>query len=248
MAEYLILLGVGTLAGVINVVAGGGSMLTVPALIFLGLPPTVANGTNRIAIVTQNVGAVWGFHRQGLIERGWLKLAAPPAVAGALLGTWIATVVDDASFQRALAIVMILIAGYTVWDPLKGKDLTGKANFEDHALGKVGVGAAFFLLGVYGGFIQIGVGFFVLALAMSAGLDLVRGNALKAMLVLVYTVPALALFGAAGKVHWQMGTVLALGNFTGALLGVRLAHVLRELLQRALDKRNFVLFILENLI
>jgi len=223
LSEYLILLGVGTLAGVINVVAGGGSMLTLPALIFLGLPPTVANGTNRIAIVTQNVGAVWGFERQGLIQRGWLRPAAPPAIVGALLGTWIATAVDDASFQRALAVVMILIAAYTVWDPLKGKELTDEADFEGHALGKIGVRAAFFLLGVYGGFIQIGVGFFVLALAMSAGLDLVRGNALKAVLVLVYTIPALALFGMADKVHWQMGTVLALGNLTGALLGVRLA-------------------------
>ena len=198
-------------------------MLTVPALILLGLPPTVANGTNRIALLVQNIGAVGSFHRRGMIQRQWLSLSGPPAIAGAILGTWVATVIDDASFQTALAVVMIAIAVYTLWDPMKGRQITGELDFTHHRLGKNGVRVAFFFVGVYGGFIQIGVGFLVLALAMSAGLDLVRGNALKVLLVLAYTIPALALFTLAGKVDWPTGLVLAVGNLTGALIGVRLA-------------------------
>ena len=211
------------MAGVINLLAGGGSMLTVPALILLGLPPTVANGTNRVAILVQNVGAVWSFRERGLIDRGWLTVAGPPAVAGALLGTWIATIIDDASFQKILAVVMIAIAVYTLWDPVKGKIGEGALDGDRHPLGKNGLRIAFFLVGVYGGFIQIGVGFIVLALALSAGMDLVRGSALKVLLVLAYTIPSLALFALSGKVDWAKGLALAAGNLTGALIGVRLA-------------------------
>ncbi len=198
-------------------------MLTVPVLILLGLPPTVANGTNRVAILVQNVGAVWSFRRRRMIEAGWLGIVGPPAVLGALLGTWIATIIDDASFQRVLAVVMILIAVYTLWDPVRGKSGTGSLDPATHPLGKTGLRAAFFLVGVYGGFIQIGVGFIVLALALSAGLDLVRGSALKVLLVLVYTIPALALFSLSGKVDWPTGIALAVGTLAGALIGVRLA-------------------------
>ena len=198
-------------------------MLTVPALIFLGLPPTVANGTNRVALLIQNIGAVGSFHRRGLVRREWLPLAGPPLVLGALLGTWGATVIDDASFQRALAVAMILVAAYTVWDPLKGRQITTEADLTEHVMGKAGLRIAFFLIGVYGGFIQIGVGFIILALSTSAGLDLVRGSSLKCLLVLTYSIPAIVLFSSAGKIHWPMGFVMAGGNFLGAVIGVRLA-------------------------
>ncbi|MGI9627365.1 MAG: sulfite exporter TauE/SafE family protein [Longimicrobiales bacterium] len=213
----------GTVAGVINMVAGGGSMLTVPALIFMGLPPTVANGTNRVALLAQNVGGVWGFQRSGLIRTEWLRFAGPPAIFGAILGTWMATIIPDASFQRILGVVMVLIAAYTLWDPVKGGEVVENVDFANHPLGKWGFRIAFFLVGVYGGFIQIGVGFIVLALATSAGLDLVRGSAMKVLLVLAYTIPALVMFTIAGKVNWPLGLALAAGTITGATLGVKLA-------------------------
>src|SRR5210317_1339974 len=108
----LLLFVVGLIAGTLNVIAGGGSLLTLPLMIFLGLPPTVANGTNRVAILIQNIGATSSFHRRGLITGGWLKLAVPPAFVGAGLGTWAALQVGDLAFQRILALVLV---GLTAW-------------------------------------------------------------------------------------------------------------------------------------
>lgn len=215
---------VGVVAGILNVLAGGGSLLTLPVMIFLGLPPTVANGTNRVAILVQNVAAVWGFQRHRLIERGWIPVAVVPAVSGAALGAWLAVLIDDSSFRRILALVMVLIALWTVWNPLgRLRNGGGAAGGERSGSRRVALVAAFFAAGVYGGFIQAGVGFVLLGVITLAGLDLVRGNALKVLLVLAYTPISLAIFAAGGLVDWTIGLALAAGNLVGALIGVRLA-------------------------
>ena len=115
-SSYLLLFGVGSVAGVLNVVAGGGSFLTLPALIFLGLPPTLANGTNRVGVVLQNAGAVWSFRRHGMIDWSYLLWAALPAMVGAILGSWVALWVGDELFQRILAFLMIAVTLWTLWD------------------------------------------------------------------------------------------------------------------------------------
>lgn len=217
-----LLFGVGVVAGILNVLAGGGSLLTLPAMIFLGLPPTVANGTNRIAILLQNVAAVWGFQRHRLIDRAWIPLAAVPAVVGAALGAWLAVLIDDTSFRRILAVLMVLIALWTLWNPLGGRRGGGGAAKPSRGR-KIVLALGFFGAGVYGGFIQAGVGFVLLGVITLAGLDLVRGNALKVLLVAAYTPISLAIFAAGGLVDWTIGAVLALGNLVGALIGVRLA-------------------------
>ena len=227
---YLLLFLAGSVAGTINVLAGGGSFLTLPLLIFLGLPPTVANGTNRIAILVQNVGAVWSFNRHGVMDWSWIRSAALPALAGAGLGTWAAIRIGDASFQRVLATLMIVFAVVMLLDPLRNRIRRGAADAVGEAaesktptrLSGVAFSATFFGVGVYGGFVQAGVGFFILALAMLAGFDLVRGNALKVLVVLVFTPLALVLFAVAGKVDWGMGIALAGGNLLGGLIGTHL--------------------------
>ncbi len=216
---YPILLGAGLVAGTINVVAGGGSFLTLPAMIFLGLPPTVANGTNRIGILTQNVGAVWGFQRHRLVERSWLAWACLPAVAGAVLGTWVAIGIGDAAFRRVLAILMVAVSLWTLWDPLSR---AAPGHTPPGGPPRIALGAGFFAVGVYGGFVQAGVGFLTLAVATWAGLDLVRGNALKVLVALTFTPLSLALFAAGGKVEWGVGAVLGAGYLVGGLIGVRL--------------------------
>jgi uncharacterized membrane protein YfcA len=225
-----LLFAAGTVAGTINVLAGGGSFLTLPLLIFLGLPPTVANGTNRIAILVQNVGAVWSFNRHGVMDWSWLRRAALPALAGAGLGTWAAVRIGDASFQRILASLMVVFAVVILLDPLRSRIRkatgTGGDPTADRAapprLSGAGFSAAFFAVGVYGGFVQAGIGFLILALAMLAGFDLVKGNALKVLVVLVFTPLALVLFAVAGKVDWGMGIALAGGNLLGGLTGTHL--------------------------
>ena len=216
----LLLFFVGLIAGTLNVIAGGGSLLTLPVLIFLGLPPTVANGTNRIAIIVQNIGASWRFNRLGLISKEWLLLAIPPALLGALLGTFAAVHIGDLAFKKILAVILVGSAAWMLWRPAI------PPLQEDAALPKGlrrwGFIAAFFLVGAYGGFIQAGVGFLILAVASAAGFNLIRSNALKVTLVLIYMPIALLIFAWSGKVDWAMGLTLAAGNFLGGQAGVHL--------------------------
>jgi len=214
----LLLFLVGLVAGTLNVIAGGGSMLTLPVMIFLGLPPTIANGTNRVAILIQNVGATWSFHRRGLISREWLLLAIPPALVGAVLGTYAAVNVGELAFQRILAVILVLAATWTIWNPTHAPTDTGTS--PPSGAKRWGFAAVFFIIGVYGGFIQAGVGFIILAATSVAGLNLIQGNALKVALVLAFTSVALVLFALSGKVDWAMGLALAAGNFLGGLIGV----------------------------
>ena len=218
--RVLLLFLAGLVAGTLNVIAGGGSMLTLPLMIFLGLPPTVANGTNRVAIVIQNIGASWSFHRRGLISFPWLKLAIPPTLAGAVIGTVAAVRVGDEAFQRVLAIAMVVVTVWMLWRRKEPEGLGDTA--PPTGLRRLGFAGIFFVVGLYGGFIQAGIGFLILATLTAGGLDLVRGNAMKVTLVLAFTPLALALFAWNGKVDWAMGFSLAAGNFLGALLGVRL--------------------------
>ena len=213
--KYLLLFLAGCVAGTVNVLAGGGSFLTVAVMIFMGLPPTVANGTNRVAILVQNVVAVKKFRDFNVLvgrETLWMLI---PALAGAGVGAYLASVVADETFKRLLAIFIILVSFVTLYNPkerLKGLELPEYA-----------ISVLFFLIGVYGGFVQAGVGFFILAALTLAGFDLVRANAVKVLVILAFTVVALSIFTVKGKVDLLWGIPLALGNATGAYVGVRLA-------------------------
>jgi uncharacterized membrane protein YfcA len=207
----------GFVAGALNVIAGGGSFLTLPILIFMGLPASVANGTNRVGIFFQNVGAVWGFHRNRLMDWKSILWAALPASLGAIAGTILALSIGDAAFRQVLAFLMIAVTLWTLWDPLAKKDPSSRAG----SVRLPFLAFGFFLTGVYGGFVQAGVGFLVLAATTLAGLDLVRGNAVKVLSILAFTIVSLAIFVSQGKVLWLPGLVLALGTFLGGQLGVR---------------------------
>jgi len=215
-------------AGTINVVAAGGSFITLPLLIFMGLPATVANGTNRIAILLQNVGAVWSFDRHGVVDWSWLRRAALPALVGGVIGTWAAVSIGDASFQRILATLMAAVAILVLLDPVRRRIWKGPATSALQGttarpwLGGPAFPVVFFFVGVYGGFVQAGVGFLILSVALLGGLDLVKGNALKVLVVLAFTPLALAIFVWAGKVDWGMGVALAAGNVLGGLFGTHL--------------------------
>ncbi len=220
LTTSLLLFLVGLVAGTLNVIAGGGSMLTLPVMIFLGLPPTVANGTNRVAILIQNIGASWSFHRRGLISKEWLLVALPPAILGAVLGTYAAVSIGELAFQRILAVILVVAAAWTVWHPSGSLEATGAG--PPTGTRRWAYVAGFFLIGIYGGFIQAGVGFLLLAATSVAGLNLIRGNALKVTVVLAFTPLALVLFAWSGKVDWAMGLALAAGNLLGGLAGVHL--------------------------
>jgi uncharacterized membrane protein YfcA len=216
--EGLLLFLVGLVASTLNTIAGGGSFLTLPILMFMGLPAGTANATNRMGVLMQNVGAVWGFHRHGVLDWRWALGAGLPTAVGSALGAWLALGVGDREFKRILAFLMMAICLWTIADGRRADARSAGALAARPWLVKAG----FFLVGIYGGFIQAGVGFLVLALTTLAGFDLVRGNAIKVVAVLLQTLVALAVFMTAGQVRWPEGACLALGGLLGSLVGVRL--------------------------
>lgn len=212
------LFAVGVVSGTLNVVAGGGSFLTLPALLFLGLPAGDANGTNRIGVLAQNLAGVWGFHRSSVMDWRWAGAVSGPAMAGAAVGAWLALQLSDFAFKRVLSLAMLGVTLWTLVARPRGGDRPSLLS-PWHP----GMVVAFGLIGLYGGFIQAGVGFGILAATSFAGMDLVKGNAVKLLSVLLVTTLSLAIFAAGGAVQWGPGLALGLGNAVGASAGVRLA-------------------------
>lgn len=214
--NLLLLLGVGTLAGFINALAGGGSILTVPALIFIGLPASVANGTNRIAVVAQSLSSVASYHKENFRLYKQSSLYALAALPGALLGAFTAVQISDDLFKRILAVLTILIV-LTLFIPItkRQNDMAPKSS-------RLLFIPAMVAIGFYGGFLQIGVGFMIMAaLYHLEKLDLIKVNIHKVFLMLLFTVPALLIFVLSGRVQWLPGLVLAAGNATGAWWGAK---------------------------
>jgi uncharacterized membrane protein YfcA len=225
LTTALLLLGAGAAAGLLNSIAGGGSLLTLPMLIFVGLPATVANATNRIALFIGGIGATHSFAKRGLIPIEWLKIGLAPSLVGVAVGVWGATQIGDVAFERVLAAILLGAAAFLVWRPLPidGGDVlppaAGSAKRRWLAL-------AFFGLGIYSGFVQAGVGFLFTAMFAAQGLDLVRANGVKAALILAFAGLGIVLFSFTGLLDWVAGLTLSVGQFVGSKAGVRL-QVLR---------------------
>jgi len=216
--SYLLLAAVGFVASVVNIVAAGGSFLTLPVLILLGAPSVDANGTNRLGVIAQNASGIWGFHRHGVLDWPWALRATVPAVAGAILGAWLALDVDDQAFRRLLAVLMVGVTLWTLIDPLEKIRATAvRSPFSP------GIAVSLFLTGVYGGFVQAGVGFLMVAVTTTAGVDLLRGTAIKVFTIGALTVAAALVFAWHGHVDWPSGAALAAGSLAGGAAGVRLA-------------------------
>ncbi|NOY36768.1 MAG: sulfite exporter TauE/SafE family protein [Chlorobi bacterium] len=218
---YPAVVGIGIIAGFINTLAGSGSLLTLPFLMFLGLPANIANGTNRIAILLQNIVGVTRFRQKKVLdyrEGLWYGL---PAVIGAIIGARIAVDIDEKILRQAIGILLIAMFFLIVLKPERW--LQGRHHKQSTGT-RILLIIVFFIIGIYGGFIQAGVGFFLLAgLVVGVGADIVRANALKVFIVLIYTPLALVIFMLHHQVDYVPGLVLSLGNMTGAWLGANVA-------------------------
>ncbi len=214
----LALIGIGIFAGFINTTAGGGSMLTVPFLMLLGLPANVANGTNRIAILLQNVVAVRTFQQKKVLNLKTDYRLTIPAVLGALVGALIAVEIDTHLLEKIIAGVMVVMLLLVVLKPdVWLKDRSGVVNAKPKFWNYI----IFFFIGFYGGFIQIGVGFILLAgLVLGCGHDLVKANALKVFIILMYLLFTIGIFIYSEQVDIWVGLILAIGNMFGGWLGV----------------------------
>lgn len=206
----IILTGFG--AAFLNTVGGGGSLFSVPILTFLGLPITTANATSRVALLFQNVFAVGGFKSKG-IELPWpysLYLGLSSLVGG-LLGSFLASQIADEIFNKIFVGVMILSVVLIIYDPFKSNGVE-KLTPKHQWIGSI----LFFFIGIYGGFVQAGIGFLVIAvLSLVNNLNLVKSNYVKVFSAIIYTGVSVIVFAWQGKIIWQTGLILAIGHALG---------------------------------
>ena len=221
LVQIAVILAAGFVAGFVNALAGGGSFLSLAALEMAGLSAALANGTNRVALVVESVLAFFGFRSKGVSDLRQSVQFAIPALLGAIVGAYVIIELPTIIFHRALAVAMLIMLVTIVFNPgrwLQQRQIVMTPRQRLLAY------PVFFLIGIYGGAIQAGVGFFLMAaLVLLAGLDLVRTNSHKAVIVGVYTLFALGMFAWRGQVHWVLGLALAVGNGSGAWIAGRLA-------------------------
>lgn len=218
---YLLALLAGVVAGIINTLAGSGSLITLPMLIFLGLPANVANATNRVGVILQNVVGITTLQRGGKLNLAGSAWLIGPAVVGSVGGALVARSLDAKSMNTVIGVVMVLMLGVILFNPQRWLRAKSEVKPGRPAIGMI---ILFFVLGVYGGFIQAGIGVFLLAaMVLGLGYSLVDANGIKLVIVLALTLVALAVFAAGGQVNWGLGALMAAGQSLGAWLGARFA-------------------------
>jgi len=219
ITNILLLLVVGVVAGSINVLAGGGSLITLPVMIFMGLPPAVANASNRLGIIAQNIFAVAGFQSKGVNAFPYSIYLAASAFVGAIIGAKISVDLNEELFNRVIAVIMIAVVLLIVFNPIKKVEVQ-KENMSPKAMA-IGI-VSFFFVGIYGGFIQAGVGFLMIAVLTNInGFSLVKTNSAKVFVALIYSFSAVGVFMYEDVINWQYGLTLAVGTSLGGWLASR---------------------------
>jgi uncharacterized membrane protein YfcA len=215
---------VGLVAGWINTVAGAGSLLLLPALIFAGLPADAANATNRIGVLVQSIFAVWGYHRAGMKAGRSERVFTFAATLGGAIGAWIATLLSASNVRDAIVVAMGVMLVLSLVPKKKGAE--GKTLPDPTPLTVAGL----FVIGIYGGFLQAGVGILVLLfLSLVAGTGLVASNVLKSLITLSLSIVSLAVFASRGEtIDPVRGGALAVGSALGGYLGARATVKLGE--------------------
>lgn len=218
LTQAIIILIAGIVAGFVNTVGGGGSLVSLPVLIFMGLPSAIANGTNRVALMVQSLVAIGYFRRKGFFYPKLSVTLGVPAILGSIVGAKFAISLSDEMFNKILAVVMLVVLVLILWRPEKKFLKSEQENYSPLRLAAAAL--VFFGVGFYGGFIQAGVGFIVIAaLAVITGMSLVKINSLKVFVTAIYMLSSLLVFVYSGKVDWVLGLALAVGNGIGAYLG-----------------------------
>lgn len=211
----------GFLVGFINTIAGSGTVITYSLFMGMGMPANISNGTIRLGVILQTFAATINFKKQGVLDskRG-LKLSIPVAI-GSVMGAQTAATLDTKVFEKLLAIIMLTMIYFLFKDPKKWihgqvDKVEKKITWKPWLL--------FLAIGFYGGFIHIGVGIFLLAgLVLISGYDLVRGNAIKILAVMIYSPLAFLVFALNNQVDYRIGLISAVGNVIGGIIASQLA-------------------------
>lgn len=222
LLESLTLVVLGLIAGVINTLAGGGSNLTVPALMVMGMPPDVANATNRVGVILQGVVGAVGFKKHDKLPTTDLKSMLIPLLIGSAVGGAVASYAPQSLLKFLLLGAMLTVAAIVLIRP---NVIAPPAGTVAHTVAEKPQAVWWLLLaGFYGGFVQAGVGFILItAFAGVLRYDLVASNALKVLATVLFTGVALVIFIANDQVRWAPGLLLAAGSMVGAYIGVKLA-------------------------
>ena len=214
---YAALFIVGVTVSFINSISGGGSVLSLPLLIFLGLPSAEANGTNRIGVLLGSIGSLAGFRSKGIFlprltwQVGW------PGTIGAVAGSLLAVRLPDRIFNPILAAVIVFVVIMT----LRGHQVAA-AGETLKLRGDWLAFVAYVAIGFYGGFIQAGSGLLMIFVFSRLGnLDIFRINTLKVSNTILFISVSLITFAMAGKINWRMALVLGAGNLVGGWVGSR---------------------------
>lgn len=216
-----VLISSGLLVGFINTLAGGGTIISISLFLFMGLPANIANGTNRVAVLFQTMVSSGNFIRQKVMNVRKGLILGIPSVIGSIIGAGIAVDIDEKLFEKAVGIIMLIMMFFIIYKPQKW--LKERKELIQKKTGIIQI-LIFFFIGLYGGFIHVGVGYFLLAgLVMNAGYELVKANALKVFIVLLYAPFTLFVFILNKQVNYEYGLIHAIGNVIGAYIASKYA-------------------------
>ena len=216
---YLVLVAAGFMAGIINTIAGGGSFLTLPALMMFGLDPKLANGTNRVAVLFSSGSAVATFRKHGHLDQKLANQLTLPTLLGVPVGALLAIYLPASAFEPLFGAIFLLMAVVLISNP---KRITEANSIP--SISKRWIWPIFFCIGIYVGFIQAGMGILVLlAMSLLTPGDLVASNGVKNWIAFLVTLTATAVFASYGMIRWLPGLVMAVGNLAGGFMGARLA-------------------------
>ena len=219
--DIIILLICGVIAGFINTVAGGGSLLTLPILIFMGLPSNIANGTNRIAIFMQNIFSISGYKSRGISDFKYSSWLSVSALIGSIIGAKIAININEDMFNKILSVVIIIVVITIIYNKKPFNINSENISIEKKIISVI----MFFFIGIYGGFIHAGVGFLILSILSNYnGIQLSKANSIKVFVVFVYTFFALIVFIMENKINWILGINLGIGNSIGGWIASRWSY------------------------
>ena len=217
--QYLVLIAAGFAAGIINTIAGGGSFLTLPALMWFGLDPKLANGTNRVAVLFSSASATATFNKHGHLDRQLAIKLTIPILLGVPVGALLAIYLPAQTFEAFFGAIFLLMAGLLAFNPRRLIDTEHKSVKPPSVTMPV-----FFVIGIYVGFIQAGMGILLLlAMSLLNTGDLVASNGIKNLIGLLVTLAATVIFAVHGLIDWLPGLIMAVGNVAGGVVGAKLA-------------------------
>lgn len=208
---------VGTIGGIFTTLAGGGSLVVIPALIFLGINPGSANAANRFGILVACLTGIYNFKKKGYLNINIGLILGLPAAVGSIIGSNLVISLPDSIFNKVLITVMILMVGL-----ISGKSITEVDSRKIYLSGTrtFFLALIFFIIGIYGGFIQAGVGIIIMVtLSLLTGYSLVEINSIKVFVIALYLIPSLFVFVKREEINWTYNLALFIGNYSGAYLG-----------------------------